>query len=122
MGKTEGKGISFLKGFLLGALSGAGLFYFLTSTGEGKRVKEKIKKQGKDILVSLAEIISQLEKKGEEFKKKAIKLQQELEEETRRVSGKIADGVKKEISQIGKLRQRSRKAVKFFTRNGKPLS
>lgn len=118
----EKRSDNFFRGLILGGLVGAGVFYFLTATEEGKKVKEKIKAQGKDALGNLADIINELEKKGGEFKKRAKELQVELEKRTKEVSGEIAGEVQSRLSQIEELRERGRKAAKFFTRNGKPLN
>lgn len=105
-------GENFLTGLVLGAILGAGFFYFLTSTEEGKKVKKRLAEKSEDVLDSLADLIGEIEEKGEEFKKKAQGIQVELEEKAALPA----------LSQIEKLRERGRRAVKFFTRNGKPLA
>lgn len=105
-------GENFFTGLVLGAIFGAGVFYFLTSTEEGKKVKKRLAEKSEDVLDNLADLIGKIEEKGEEFKKKAQKVQAELEEKAATSS----------LSQIEKLRERGRWAVKFFTRNGKPLT
>lgn len=95
------KGGNFLTGVVLGALAGAGLFYFLTSTKEGKKIKEQL--------------VADLEEKSEEFKEKAAAVEEEL-------ADKMDAGAEVAISQIEKLRHRGRTAVKSFVRNGKPLT
>lgn len=113
----------FLSGLVLGALIGASLFYFLTSTEEGKKVKKQLRKKGKDTLDNLAETISEFEEKGEEFKKKAGKLQAALEEKTKDIREEVAEEAKEQLTHIDKLRERGRKATgKFFTKNGKSLA
>jgi len=103
---------SFLTGLVLGAILGAGFVYFLTSTDEGKKAKEKLAEKSEDVLKNLTDLVEEVEKKGEEFKKKTQEVQKELEE-------KATVPV---LSQIEKLREQSSRVVKFFTRNGKPLS
>jgi len=118
----EERSSSFFRGLILGALIGAGAYYFLTSTEEGKKVKEKLKKQGENALDNLGEIVNELEEKGEEFKEKAKKLQKELEEKSKNVGGEIKEEVEEKLTEIESLRERGRKAARSFTRNGKPLA
>lgn len=117
----EERGASFFKGLIWGVLIGGGLFYFLTNTEEGKRIKKKIKRQGKDALDNLTEMAGELEEKGEGFRQKAKKLQVELEEKAKDFGGEMAQETQEKLSQIEELRERGRKAAKFFTRKGKPL-
>lgn len=102
---------NFLNGLVLGAVLGAGAFYFLTSTEEGKKVKKRLQMEGQDLLEDLTDLVEEVEEKGGEFKKKAIKVQEQLSEKA----------VAPALSQIEKLRERGRQATRFFTRNGKPL-
>jgi len=103
---------SFLTGLVLGVILGAGLVYFLTSTEEGKRAKEKLTEKSEDLLGNLTDLVREVEERGEEFKKKAQEIQAEIEGKT----------VAPTLSQIEKLRERGRRAIKFFTRNGRPLA
>lgn len=113
----------FLSGLILGALIGAGLAYFLTSTEEGKKVKKQLREKGKDTLDNLAEIIEEVEERGEEFKKKVKVIQTELEKKAGDVREEIAEEAKEQLTHIDKLRERGREATKkFFTRNGKSLA
>lgn len=121
MSDREGGGASFFRGLICGVLAGAGLFYFLTNTEEGKRIKKKIKKQGKEALDNLTEIVGELEEKGRDFKEKAKEFQVELEKKAKDVGGEIAQEAQEKLSQIEDLRERGRKAAKLFTRKGKPL-
>ena len=121
MSDFEEKSGSFLRGLIFGALTGAGIYYFLTSTEEGKKIKEKIEKQGKDAFGGLAEVVEELEEKGEFFKKKTGKIRDELEKKVRILKGEEAEEAKSQLSQIEKLRERGREAARLFTRNGKPL-
>lgn len=100
---------------------GVGAYYFLTSTEEGKKVKEKLKKQGENALDNLGEIVEELEEKGGEFKEKAKELQVELEEKSKSVGGEIKEEVEEKLTEIEDLRERGRKAARSFTRKGKPL-
>lgn len=119
MKDREGGGSNFFRGLVCGALMGAGLFYFLNHTEEGKKVKKKIKKQGEEALDDLKEIIGNLEEKGKEFKEKAKEIQVQLEAKS---EGEGAGKARGDLSQIEKLRARGRKAAKLFTRHGKPLN
>lgn len=110
----------FLTGLVLGALIGAGLTFFLVSDEE---TKEKIKKKGKVALDNLADIISELEEKGGEFKEKTKKLQAELEERTKDFREEVAEEAGTQLTHIEKLRERGRKATRrFFTRSGKKIA
>lgn len=121
MSDFEERDGGFLRGLVFGALVGAGLYYFLTSTEEGKKIKERIKEKGKDTFGELAEAVEELEKKGEFFKKKAEAVRDELEKKVGILKGEEAEEAKSQLSQIEKLRERGRNAARFFTRNGKPL-
>lgn len=113
----------FLSGLVLGALIGAGLFYFLTSTEEGKKVKKQLKEKGKDALDNLADLIEEVEEKGEEFKQKAKEIQAELEKKTKDVRKEVVEEAKEQLTHIDKLRERGRRATRrFFTKNGKSLA
>jgi gas vesicle protein len=111
MNENSRNGESFLTGLVLGIILGAGFVYFLSSTEEGKVIKKRLKEKTENALDNLGELIEEIEEKGEEFKKKATEIQKQLEEKTSEVN----------FSSIEKLRERGRRAVKFFTRNGKPL-
>ncbi|MGB9706792.1 MAG: YtxH domain-containing protein [Microgenomates group bacterium] len=111
MSDSERGSESFLTGLVLGAILGAGFVYFLSSTKEGEKVKKRLRERSEDVLDNLADLIREIEEKGKEFKKKAKEVQVELEEKAAAPA----------LSQIEKLRERGRRAVKFFTRNGKPL-
>lgn len=110
----------FLTGLVLGALIGAGLAFFLVSDEE---TKKKLKKKGKIALDNLADIISELEEKGGEFKRKAKRLQAELEEKTKDVQEGASEEVEVQLAHIEKLRERGREATRrFFTRAGKKVA
>jgi hypothetical protein len=121
MSDFEEKSGSFFRGLIFGILVGAGLYYFLTSTEEGEKLKAKIKERSQDAFGDLAEIIEELEEKGEFFKKKAELVREDLENKVRFLKGEEAVEAKSQLSQIDRLRERGRKAAKLFTRNGKPL-
>lgn len=113
----------FLQGLIMGALLGAGFFYFITSTEEGTKVKKKIKQKSEEALNNLGELVEEFEEKGEEFRSQAKKLQEELEKKEEDFKEEVAEEAKGKLSNIEKLRQRGRLATqKFFTRNGKPLT
>jgi len=111
MNENNKNGESFLTGLVLGVILGAGFVYFLSSTEEGKVIKKRLKEKTEDALDSLGELVEEIEEKGEEFKEKAVEIQKQLEEKTEDSN----------FSSIEKLRERGRRAIRFFTRNGKPL-
>jgi gas vesicle protein len=112
---SRSSGESFFSGLVMGAILGAGLVYFLTTTEEGKKIQGQLKEKGGDTLDNLKNLVDEVEKKGEEFKEKAHQFQAQL-------ADKVKDTSEDGLSQIERLRERGRQAVKFFTRNGKPLS
>lgn len=122
MSSDSRQGGNFLTGLILGAIAGVGVFYFLNSTEEGKRIKKKLQEKGKDFLEDLADLVDEIEEKGEEFKRRAQEVQIQLEEKAGGIKEEITQEAKEKLSQIEQLRERGRKAVKFFTRNGKPLA
>jgi gas vesicle protein len=115
-------GHNFFTGLILGAIVGAGLYYFLTSTEEGKKIKTQLKEKGKDVLDDLTDLVEEIEEKGQEFKQKAKQVQTQLEQRARSVEGEVLKEAKGQLARIKELRERGRKAAKSFTRNGKPLS
>lgn len=122
MSKRDREG-GFLQGLIMGAILGAGAYYFLTQTKEGEKVKKKIKKRGEEVLDDLADLVDEFEEKGKEFRIQAKKLQAELERKAKDVKKEVAEEAKEQLTHIDKLRERGRKATKkFFTRNGKPLT
>jgi len=113
----------FFQGLIMGALIGAGAYYFLTQTKEGEKVKKRIKKKGREALDDLADLVEEFEEKGEEFQVQAKRLQAELEKKAKGVKKEVAEEAKEKLTHIDKLRERGRRATKtFFTRNGKPLT
>lgn len=100
----------FWSGFVLGIFVGAGGYYFLTNTEEGKKVKKQLQEKSKEAFGQLDDLIEEIEEKGEQFRQKAQKIQSQLATE-------------EELSQIDKLRERGQAvSQKFFLRNGKPLN
>lgn len=121
MGDRDREG-GFLQGLIIGAILGAGAYYFLTQTKEGEKVKKRIKKKGREALDDLTDLVEEFEEKGEEFRAQAKKLQIELEKKAKGVKKEVAEEAKEKLTHIDKLRERGRQATKtFFTRNGKPL-
>ena len=113
----------FLNGLILGALLGAGAVYFLTSTEEGKKIKKDLQEKGKDALENLAELINEVEERGEEFKQKAKTIQAQLEEKAQSFQATVAEEAQEQLTHIDTLRERGREVSKrFFTKNGKALS
>jgi len=113
---------SFLTGLILGALLGAGAFYFLTSTDEGKKVKKQLAEKSGDVLDNLADLVGEIEEKGEEFEKKAEQVKGMLEEKVGQTATVAVEEVKDDLTQIKKLQERGRRAIKYFLKDGKPLS
>jgi len=118
----ENRGNNFLGGLILGSVIGAGLYYFLTSTEEGKRIKTRIREKSEEALGNLNELVLEIEERGEEFKQKAKQIQAQLEEKAKSVQTEVVEEAKEQLGHINELRERGREAVNFFTRNGKPLS
>ncbi len=122
MSKQDRSG-GFLQGLIIGALIGAGAFYFLTQTKEGEKVKKRIKKKSEEALDSLTELVEDFEEKGEEFRARAKEIQAKLEEKAKDVKEEVAGEAQEKIGHIEKLRKRGRLASKkFFIRNGRPLT
>lgn len=116
------KGHGLWSGLVIGSLIGAGVAYYLTSTKEGREVKEKIKKKTDKAIGGLGEMVSDLEEKGEEFKKKAKVLQKKLEEKAEEMEGELGKEAKEQLSNLEEIREKGRRATKkFFTRNGKKV-
>ena len=113
----------FFQGLIMGALIGAGAFYFLTQTKEGEKVRQQLKKKGEEALDNLGELVEDFEAKGEEFRTRAKEIQTQLEEKTKDVSKEIVEEAQEKLGHIEQLRERGRKvSKKFFVRNGKPLT
>lgn len=112
----------FFTGLALGTVIGAGLYYFLTSTEEGKKIKDRLKEKGEDVLGNLTDLVEEIEEKGQEFKQKARQVQAQLEQKAKTMEGKAVDEAKGQLTRIKELREKGRLAAKFFTRNGRPLS
>jgi len=119
----QDRGGGYLQGLIMGALIGAGLYYVLTSTKEGKKVKKILKEEGEGVLGDLAKLTTDLEKKGEVFRTEVNRLQAELEERVEDGSEEEVVEAKNKLNHIDYLRDRGRRATKkFFVRNGKTLS
>jgi len=113
----------FFQGLIMGALIGAGAFYFLTQTKEGEKVRQQLKEKSEEVLDNLGELVEDFEAKGEEFRTRAKEIQTQLEEKTKDVSKEIVEEAQEKLGHIEQLRERGRKASKkFFVRNGKPLT
>ncbi len=121
MSENDNSLSNLVTGLVLGAIVGAGFYYFLTQTEEGKKVKKVLREKGEDVLDELAGIVEDIEDKGEEFKKKAQTVQNELGQKAESLKEGVVGEVKQGLSQIEELRERGRKAAKFFLRNGKSL-
>ena len=117
---------NFLGGLILGALIGAGAYYFLTQTEEGRKVKTKLKEKavekGGEALDNLNDLVDDIEQKGKQFQKKAKQVQTKLEAKAKDVQQEAVGEVKQQLVHIKALRERGRLAARSFTRNGKSLS
>lgn len=121
--QCRGNGKGFLQGLVAGAVIGAGIYYYLTQTEEGKKIKVHLKEKGEKALDDLGEMVSELEEKGNEFKQKAKEVQEELEEKAKDVKEEVATEAKEKLEQIEELREKGQSlAKKFFTKNGKSLA
>lgn len=118
MEKRDHEGSSFFTGAFLGALVGAGIAFLFLSD---EKTKKKLKRKGEDALDNLGELVTEVEKKGKEFSRKAQEVKTDLEEKAK--SGKLSSEAREKLIHIDKLRERGRKATgRFFTRSGKKLS
>lgn len=113
---------SFLTGLVLGALLGAGALYFLTSTEEGKKVKKQLAESSGDVLDNLTDLVDEIEEKGQEFEKKAEEVKGMLEEKVGQTTTVAVEEVRDDLTQIKKLQERGRRAIKYFLKDGKPLA
>lgn len=111
-----------ITGLVLGALVGAGFYYFLTQTEEGKKVKRIVKDKGEDLLDELTEIVEDIENKGKHFKERVQVAQSQLEEKVGDIKKEVCEEAKEGLSQIDQLRERGRRAAKFFLRHGRSLA
>lgn len=111
-----------ITGLVLGALVGAGFYYFLTQTEEGKKVKRIVKDKGEDLLDELTEIVEDIENKGKQFKERVQVAQSQLEEKVGDIKKEVCEEAKEGLSQIDQLRERGRRAAKFFLRHGRSLA
>lgn len=122
MDKTDHQ-TNFLSGLLWGLLIGAGLTYFLTNTEEGKKIKKELQGKGKEALDNLADLITDIEGRGEEFKTKAKAIQAQLEEKAQSLKAQVAEEAQEQLAHIDVLRERGREVSKrFFVKNGKSLA
>lgn len=122
MSDSDNSLTSLITGIVLGAVVGAGVYYFLNQTEEGKQVKKTLKEKSKDALDDLAVIVKNVESEGQEFKKRAVAVQNALEEKASSFKENVVEDAKEGLSQIEELRERGRRAAKFFLRNGKSLA
>lgn len=121
MSENDNSLSNLVTGLVLGAIAGAGFYYFLTQTEEGEKVKKVLREKGEDVLNDLTGIVEDIEDKGEEFKEKAQTVQDELSQKAESLKEGVVGEVKEGLSQIEELRERGRKAAKFFLHNGKSL-
>ncbi|MFH1841065.1 MAG: hypothetical protein ABH807_02835 [Candidatus Shapirobacteria bacterium] len=116
-GKGEGAG-RFLAGILVGAVAAVGGVYFLNNTERGRQVKKEIKKKGGELAEEVKEAVEEIGDKGAELKKSALR----IEEEIKRKVGSELTHLDELQDRVEGLRDRGRKAVKFFTSSGKKLA
>jgi gas vesicle protein len=102
-------GGKFFVGMIAGVAVTVGGYYFLTKTEKGKKVKKELKKKTEKLAADLKEVVEEIEDRGAELKKGVLKAGNELTH-----LDELQDRVES-------LRDRGRRAVKFFTANGKKL-
>ncbi|MGB9911437.1 MAG: hypothetical protein ACPLKP_02420 [Microgenomates group bacterium] len=105
---------SFLTGLLLGIIVGGGVLYFLTATNEGKKVKKKLIKKGKEALEELGDLVEEIEENKGELERKAKETQEQIVK-------KIESLEERKDNLIDKIVKEKRKFSRFFKRNGRPL-
>jgi uncharacterized protein HemX len=101
----------FLTGMLAGIAAALGGYYFLNKTEKGKEVKKELKKMAEEV-----------EERGGELRKKALKLEGEVEERVERGVEQMKERLSEELTHLDELRDRGRRAVKFFTSGGKKMA
>lgn len=106
--QSGGNNNQFFNGLFTGALVGAGLLYFLTSTKEGQEIKEELKEKAKE---GLDDLIKEIKNQGTDFRQKAVEIEQ-------MISQKIDNSLAPAKEETAK----PRRLMRFFTRLGKPLS
>lgn len=119
----------FLLGLIIGGVIGAGAV-FLFGTEKGKEVREELKEKGDDALDDLDDVLTQLEKKGKEIKKKADIVKEEIAEKAgemkENVSEEVVEKLDDTLAHIEALQERGREATaslrkKYFIKDGKKL-
>ncbi|HUW21296.1 MAG TPA: YtxH domain-containing protein [Candidatus Bathyarchaeia archaeon] len=119
------RGNGFFSSFILGALVGA-VLVFLFGTDEGKKIKDQLAQKGKELVDDLPEMISDLEKQGQEFVENTGDVRRKLEAKARELSPKVKKEVEKSLSNIEEAQGKGHTITAafrkhFFTRRGKRL-
>jgi len=116
---------SFFTSFILGLLTGA-IITFLLGSEEGKKIKKRLLKRGKELLENLPELIEEAKQKEQELQKDIKKIPSKVEKEAQKVEQKIQQTSKTVAPHLKNLQKRGRQAAKkvsrFFRRSGRPLS
>lgn len=125
-GKHGGK---LLIGLIFGLAAGAAGYYFLNNTERGRQVKREIKKKGELLADNLGDLAEEIEDRGVELKKAALKIEDEIEKKVDQGVDQVKEKVDEQLDhltelqdRVESLRDRGRKAVKFFTSSGKKLT
>ncbi|MBM3205246.1 hypothetical protein FJZ41_00115 [Candidatus Shapirobacteria bacterium] len=119
----EGRGGSFFRGLVTGAVLGALAYWFLNQTDRGKEIKKEIKDKSQDVLENLTEMVGELEEKGQAFKKKVSQVKEEFEQKVKDFRQDVAEEAKMGLDRVKEIEEKGHKAAqKFFTRHGKSLS
>jgi uncharacterized protein HemX len=100
----------FLAGIAAGISLAVGGYYFFTKTAKGKQIKKQLAKKGEELAAEFKEVVDEIEEQSAEWKKKVGSVGNELTHLT-----ELRDRVES-------LRDRGRRAVKFFTSGGKKLA
>lgn len=121
---------NFSKGFILGSIVGAGLF-FLLGTEKGKKTQRAFKKRGEELVDTLSGVSEKAQREGErvkkELSKRADKVRKEISEKIEEVEEKAregaSEGVDKALKGLEEAVKKGRDAQsKYFKKDGKPLS
>lgn len=103
MSEEQAGSNGFLSGLVWGVFLGIAAFVFF-ETEKGKKIKERLKEEGDDLLEELPEIIDRLEEKGEEFVAQVSKLEKDVEEKASEVKADLTTDVGEKLdSSLGHI-------------------
>lgn len=103
-------------GFLTGALLGAAAVFFF-GTKKGKKMAQKMHRQGSKSLKELEKMLSDIEIKGKEFAQEAKVVTQQLEAKAKSTKKVFNEQAKKKLTHIKKLQQKGRDAAARYFKN-----